>query len=158
MAEAGRGRLGRVDAARCAPGVAGKCACPRRSHAGTGQKPPGHPHLVLRQREPRRQDPVGDERILPPHRPQPPCALRGYFLEPGIPRHLRYGKPDVHPGGRHQKVSGRAPGKALYHVRVQPRHGQQLRRHHRLHRVCLRRTAVSGRVHLGVHGPRHRGH
>ena len=84
---------------------------------------PGHPHLVLRQREPRRQDPVGDERVFPQHRPQPPCALRGHFLEPGIPRHLRYGKPDVHPGGRHQKVSGRAPGKALYHVRVQPRHG-----------------------------------
>ena len=50
-------------------------------------------------------------------------TLRGHFLEPGVPRHLRYGKPDVHPGGRHQKVSGRAPGKALYHVRVQPRHG-----------------------------------
>ena len=156
MAETGCGRLGRVDAARCPPGVAGECACPRRSHAGTGQKPPGHPHLVLRQREPRRQDPVGDERVFPPHRPQPPCALRGHFLEPGIPRYLRYGKPDVHPGGRHQKVSGRAPGKALYHVRVQPRHGQQLWRHHRLYRVCLRRAAISGRVHLGVHGPRHR--
>ena len=24
-------------------------------------------------------------------------------------------------------------------------------------RVCLRRAAVSGRVYLGVHGPRHRG-
>ena len=98
---------------------------------------------------------MGDERVFPPHRPQPPCALRGHFLGPGIPRHLRYGKPDVYPGGRHQKVSGRAPGKALYHVRVQPRHGQQLRRHHRLHRVRLRRAAVSGRVYLGVHGPRH---
>ncbi len=61
---------------RCPPGVAGKCACPRRSHAGTDKKPPGHPHLVLRQREPRRQDPVGDERVFPQHRPQPPCALR----------------------------------------------------------------------------------
>ena len=31
------------------------------------KKPPCHPDLVLRQREPRRQDPVGDERVFPPH-------------------------------------------------------------------------------------------
>ena len=54
-----------------------------------------------------------------------------------------------------KKFLAEHPGKALYHVRVQPRHGQQLRRHHRLHRVRLRRAAVSGRVYLGVHGPRH---
>ena len=44
MAEAGCGRLGRVDAARFSPGVAGECACPRRSHAGTGQN---HPAILI---------------------------------------------------------------------------------------------------------------
>ena len=95
-------------------------------HAGTGQKPPRPSSFGLCGNESHGGKTLwGDERILPPHRPQPPCALRGHFLEPGIPRHLRYGKPDVYPGGRHQKSFWQStPEKAFHHVRVQSRHGQ----------------------------------
>lgn len=112
MAEAGCGRLGRVDAARCRPEWRENVLA--RAEAML-ERDKNHPAILIWS--------CGNEshggktlwEMSEYFRRTDPAALciTRHFLEPGIPRHLRYGKPDVHPGGRHQKVFGRAPGKAF---------------------------------------------
>ena len=79
----------------------------------------------------------------------------GIFHDRRYPRDVGHGKPDVRQAARCRRLSGERARKAVHSVRVQPRHGQFLRRAAPLHRPDRPLSAVPGRVHLGLY--RHRG-